>query len=98
MNEERTVGDIFEDIAERVATARTRALMGERQEALTQLQRARMDYLRFREVLESYPGSLALQRSLEAAQAALCEERAQEREQAQAPAVVDGVDGSSIAA
>jgi len=73
--EDWTVGDIFEEIAERVATARTRALMGERQEALTLLQCARIDFLRFREVLRAYPGSLALEHSLEAAQAALCEER-----------------------
>lgn len=72
------MGDIFEDIAERVATARTRALMGERREALAILQRARMDYMRFQEVLHDYPGSLALARSLEAARAALDAERSRE--------------------
>ena len=79
------MGDIFEDIAERVATARTRALMGERKEALALLQRARMDYLRFREVLHQYPGSLALAHSIEVAQSALSDERSHEREQAEKP-------------
>src|SRR5689334_4858676 len=80
MKREWTMGELFEDIAERVATARTRALMGERKEALALLQKAKMDYMRFQEVLRDYPGSLALQRSIETAQTALCEERARERE------------------
>ena len=70
------MGELFEEIAEQVANARTRALMGERHEALALLQRARMDYLRFREVLHGYPGSLALEQSMDVAQAALCAERA----------------------
>jgi hypothetical protein len=98
MTKEWTVGDIFEELAERVATARTRALMGERQEALALLQRAQMDYLRFREVLKSYPGNLALQRSLEAAQATLCEERAQDREEDLDRPIAEPGDDSSMAA
>ena len=78
MKEEISVGDIFEDIAERVAMARTRALMGERKEALAMLQKARMDFHRFREVLHGYPGSLALENSIASAQATLREERAKE--------------------
>lgn len=92
------MGEIFEDIAERVATARTRALMGERQEALALLQRARIDYFQFREVLQSYPGSLALEKSMEAAQQSLCGERAGERDDDSEDAEAPGADGSSLAA
>jgi hypothetical protein len=60
MEGETTLGDIYEDIAERLATARTRALMGERQEALGVFRGASLDYLRFRDVLVSYPGFQAL--------------------------------------
>jgi hypothetical protein len=96
--EDWTVGDIFEEIAERVAAARTRALMGERQEALTLLQCARIDFLRFREVLRAYPGSLALEHSLETAQAALCEERCRDYEpQADLPAESRPGDSSKAA-
>lgn len=75
------MGDIFEDIADRIASARTRALMGERQEALALLQCARIDFLRFREVLRAYPGCLALEHSIESATRTLCEERCREREE-----------------
>lgn len=92
------MGDIFEEIAERVALARTRALMGERQEALTLFQCARLDYLRFREVLRGYPGSLALEHAIETTTIALCEERTQEREELPEPVREPFADGSSKAA
>ena len=98
MNKEWTVGELFEEIAERVATARTRALMGERHEALALLQRARMDYLRFREVLHGYPGGLALEQSMEVAQAALCAERAMAPDRAaDEPAPIEAGDASLAA-
>ena len=78
MTEEWTVGDIFEDLAERVASARTHALMGERQEALALLQRVCLDFMRFREVLREYPGARSLEQSIETAQHTLCGERAED--------------------
>lgn len=75
INGEWTVGAVFEDISERIAAGRSRALMGERDEALAILQCARLDYLRFQEALEGFPGSLSLEHSLETALAALCDER-----------------------
>lgn len=58
---ELTLGDIYEEIAERLALARTKALMGEREEALGQFQGASLDFKRFREALEGYPGFHALE-------------------------------------
>src|SRR4051794_34654998 len=78
MNSEWTVGAVFEDISDRVALGRSRALMGERDEALAILQCARLDYLRFQEALEGFPGRLSLEHSLESALAALREERSEE--------------------
>jgi hypothetical protein len=98
MSEEWTVGDLFEEIAERVATARTRALMGEREEALALLQRAHMDYLRFGDILKGYPGSLALEHSLEVARAALCAERLRDREHSEPETGERQPGDSSIAA
>jgi len=92
------MGDIFEDLAERVATARTRALMGERKEALAILQRAKMDYQRFREVLETYPGGLALHQSLESAQETLRAERVKEKSGADKSAASKATSDSSRAA
>ena len=92
------MGEIFEELADRVAAARTRALMGERQEALALLQRARIDFLRFREVLRGYPGSLALEYSIDVAQAALCEERARAREVASGETESASAGDASLAA
>ncbi len=60
MEEELTLGDVYDDIQDRLATARTKALMGEREEALGILQGASLDYTRFRDVLRDYPGQHAL--------------------------------------
>jgi hypothetical protein len=98
MNGEWTVGDLFEEIAERVASARTRALMGERHEALMLLQRARIDYLRFRDVLRAYPGGLALEQSMQTAQESLCAERESDRERQHADAGRGCQDAESPAA
>ncbi|HZT41141.1 MAG TPA: hypothetical protein VFA07_03070 [Chthonomonadaceae bacterium] len=71
MEGEFTLGDIYEEIAERLALARTKALMGERQEALGLFQGASLDYTRFREVLASYPGAHALEHAFDVTLAAL---------------------------
>ena len=92
------MGDIFEEIAERIASARTRALMGERQQALTLLQCGRLDYFQFRDVLRGYPGSLALEHALQTTTAALCEERSRDREERLDPAAQDVSGDSSKAA
>ena len=60
IEEESTLGDVYDDIQDRLATARTKALMGEREEALGILQGASLDYTRFRDVLRDYPGQHAL--------------------------------------
>ncbi|HLK59882.1 MAG TPA: hypothetical protein VKU00_25190 [Chthonomonadaceae bacterium] len=61
METELTLGDIYEEISERMAQARTKALMGEREEALGLFHGASLDYMRFREVLKDYPGYHALE-------------------------------------
>jgi hypothetical protein len=71
MEAELTLGDIYEEIAERLALARTKALMGERQEALGLFQGASLDYTRFRDVLAGYPGAHALAHAFDATLAAL---------------------------
>ncbi|HLK57316.1 MAG TPA: hypothetical protein VKU00_12160 [Chthonomonadaceae bacterium] len=76
MEAELTLGDIYEEISERLALARTKALMGERQEALGLFQGASLDYTRFRDVLAGYPGAHALEHAFDVTMAALDAERA----------------------
>lgn len=71
---EQTLDDVFEEIAEGLAQARTRSLMGEREEALGLLQRASLEFTRFREVLKDYPGFLALEHDLMLSRTGLCTE------------------------
>lgn len=71
-----TLGDIFETIADQLATARTKALMGEREEALGHYRAASEEYTRFRDALAGYPGMLALQHAFEVTIAALRQESA----------------------
>ncbi len=75
MEGEPMLGDIYEEIADRLAEARTRALMGERQEALGLMQAARLEYTRFREVLKDYPGHHALEYAFEITLGQLCAEQ-----------------------
>ena len=65
MERESTLGDIYEAIADNLAEARTRALMGERQEALGVFQGAALEFTRFQNVLRDYPGFLALNHAFE---------------------------------
>ena len=74
MDGEFTLGELFEDIAERLASARTKALMGEREEALGLFQGASLDYTRFREVLQGVPGHHALEHAFAVTMHALCSE------------------------
>lgn len=78
MEQDITLGDIYEEIAERLALARTKALMGEREEAMGIFQGASLEYRRFQDVLSGYPGHLALEHAFQATMAALCEERTRE--------------------
>jgi hypothetical protein len=78
MESELTLGDIYDDISERLAMARTKALMGERQEALGVFRGASLDYTRFRDVLTGYPGFHALDHAFNVTMAALGEEQSQE--------------------
>lgn len=75
MSSDQSVGDVFDDIAEGLAGARTSALMGERETALGLLQRTVLKYARFRDILKSYPGFMALERDLEMSKAALCQDQ-----------------------
>ncbi len=65
--------------------ARTKALMGERQEALGVFRGASLDYLRFRDVLTGYPGFHALDHAFNVTMAAL------DTEQTPAPSPSDQV-------
>ena len=44
MGTELTLGDVYDDLSERIALARTKALMGERVDALGILQGANLEY------------------------------------------------------
>ena len=74
MENEITLGEVYEDISERLALARTKALMGERHEALGIFQGASLEFRRFREVLTDYPGYHALEYAFNATLNTLCAE------------------------
>jgi hypothetical protein len=86
MSDELTLGDVFEIIAEQLATARTKALMGERKAARGLFRRAFLEFTRFREVLRGYPGFYALEHSFEVTKAALCPEETALESEREAPA------------
>lgn len=77
MIEEVMLGDVYEEIAERLAQSRTKALMGEREEALGLLQSAILELKRFRDLLSGYPGFLALEHSMHMTLGALCAQQAE---------------------
>lgn len=66
-----TPGAIFEDLADRLATARTRFLLGEHAEARALLESVWIDYLRHRDALRGMAGHAALVHSFETAQRAM---------------------------
>ncbi len=59
------MGELIEDLQEKLAEARTRALMGEREVALGVLRGATLEFVRFREVLKSETGYHALEHALD---------------------------------
>jgi hypothetical protein len=65
MEGEQTLGEIYDGIADKLAEARTRALMGERQQALGILQGAALEMMRFKDALRGVPGYLALDHAFE---------------------------------
>jgi hypothetical protein len=74
MQNESTLSDIYEEIADQLALARTKALMGEPCEALGIFQATSLEYTRFREVLSAYPGFHALEHAFGVTMAALRDE------------------------
>ena len=75
MEGELTLGAIYEGIADKLAEARTRAIMGERQQALGILHGAALEMTRFRDALRDVPGYLALNHAFEITLRALCAEQ-----------------------
>lgn len=61
MNEDFTVGDIYEGVSERLAEARACAAMGNRAEAQAAFKGAVAEYDRHKKILIGYPGWFALQ-------------------------------------
>ncbi len=66
MEGEWTMGELMNDLQERLAEARTRALLGEREAALGMLRGAVLEFARFREVLKGETGYHALEHALDA--------------------------------
>lgn len=75
MQTETTLSDIYEEIADKLALARTKALMGEPYEALGIFQAASLEYTRFRDVLSAYPGFYALEHAFSVTMTALQDEQ-----------------------
>ena len=75
MQTETTLSDIYEEIADQLALARTKALLGERYEALGIFQAASLEYTRFRDVLSAYPGFYSLEHAFSVTMAALRDEQ-----------------------
>ena len=75
MDYEITLGELYDEIADKLAQARTRALMGEREEALGIFRGASLEFTRFRDVLHDYPGFHALDYAFQATLTALCDEQ-----------------------
>jgi hypothetical protein len=76
MEGETTVGEIYDEVQDRLALARTRALMGEREEALGLLRRATLEFTRFRDILAAFPGFHALEHALTTTRRSLEQEAA----------------------
>jgi len=75
MESEWTIGDLYDEISERLALARTKALMGEREVALGIYQGASLDYTRFKQILSDYPGYHALEHAFQVTLNALATEQ-----------------------
>ena len=92
MEQEFTTFEIYESLQERLATARSMALMGDQQNALCVFREARETFIEFKETLACVPGFLALLKSTEETLAWLQEEQnaplhfAEKREEPSKPA------------
>lgn len=91
MQPETTLSDIYEEIADKLALARTKALMGEPCEALGIFQAASLEYTRFRDVLSAYPGFYALEHAFGVTMTAL------QAEQQHADALEKSVSAAKVA-
>ena len=87
MDYEITLGELYDEIADKLAQARTRALMGEREEALGIFRGASLEFTRFQDVLRDYPGFHALDYAFQATMTALCAEQSAQIETAVPPLV-----------
>ncbi len=61
MEGEQTLGEIYDELQDKLSLARTHALMGERETALGLLRGASLEFTRFRDVLTAFPGFYALE-------------------------------------
>ncbi len=61
MEGEQTLGEIYDELQDKLSLARTHALMGERETALGLLRGASLEFARFRNVLTAFPGYYALE-------------------------------------
>lgn len=61
MEGEQTMGEIYDELQDRLSLARTHALMGERETALGLLRGALLEFTRFRDILKAFPGFYALE-------------------------------------
>ena len=60
MNTEFTLGEVYERIADQLALARAKDMMGQHEEALHLMQSATLDYKKYEAVLAGYCGINAL--------------------------------------
>jgi hypothetical protein len=77
---ELTVGAVYDSLQERLALARTRALMGERAPALDLLRQARADYETYKDALQGFP-LYALEHAFTVTMQTLCADKRIEREE-----------------
>ena len=69
---ELTAGDVFDSLYERVAQAKTRALMGETEQAYKLFQDVAREYAQYADIFAGLPGHLSLQHDMEATRQMLC--------------------------
>lgn len=74
---ELTAGDVFDALYEQIALAKTRALMGETEQARMLLEDAAREYAQYADIFASLPGHLSLEHDLEATRQMLCRDSIQ---------------------
>ena len=70
---ELTAGDLFDALYEQIALAKTRALMGETEQAHVLFADAAREYAQYADIFASLPGHLSLEHDLEATRQMLCQ-------------------------